>query len=78
MIGNGNGSAVASVGGAVAGGIVGGRLEQAGSRRYSIELTVKLDSGEQRIYSVETGENFRIGDRVRVTTTNGISRLSHY
>lgn len=77
MIGNGNGSAVASVGGAVAGGIAGEHLAQVGSVRRSIEVTVKLNSGEQRTYSMETGENFRIGDKVRVTTADGISRLSH-
>lgn len=76
-IGSGNGSVAASIGGAVAGGIAGKYLEQAGSVRRSIEVTVKLDNGEQRTYSVEAIETFRVGDAVRVTTTNGISRLSH-
>jgi len=76
-IGSGNGSVVASIGGAVAGGIAGGYLEQAASVRRSVEVTVRLNSNEQRTYSVETGETFRIGDTVRITTTNGISHLSH-
>lgn len=76
-IGSGNGSVAASIGGAVAGGIVGRYLEQAGSVRRSVEVTVRLDNDEQRTYSVEAAETFRIGDAVRVTTTNGISHLSH-
>ncbi|RJF97766.1 glycine zipper 2TM domain-containing protein [Noviherbaspirillum saxi] len=76
-IGSGTGSAVAGIGGAVAGGMAGQHAEQSGSGRSTTEVTVRLDNGELRTFAVEPGESFRVGEMVKVTTNNGLVRLSH-
>ncbi|GIZ50984.1 outer membrane lipoprotein [Noviherbaspirillum aridicola] len=75
-IGSGTGSTVASIGGAVAGSMAGQRAEESSIRSGSTAVTVRLESGEVRSFQLEPGENYRVGDVVRVTTANGISRLS--
>ncbi|HJV51582.1 MAG TPA: glycine zipper 2TM domain-containing protein [Noviherbaspirillum sp.] len=75
-IGNGSGSAVASIGGAVAGGMAGQHVEQSGASRRYTELTVRFDNGDERTYTAETGEDFRVGDTVQVTATNAVTRIS--
>lgn len=75
-IGSGTGSSVASVGGAVAGGMAGQRVEQSGAGRRSIELTVRLENGEERTYQVDPTEQYRAGDTVKITTSGGESRVT--
>ena len=75
-IGSGNGSTAAGIGGAIAGGVAGQRAEEAGKVNASTEVTVLLDSGENRVYRVDAGEPFRTGDTVRVTTVNGVSKVA--
>ncbi|OWW19046.1 glycine zipper 2TM domain-containing protein [Noviherbaspirillum denitrificans] len=77
-IGSGSGSTAAGIGGAIAGGVAGQRAEEAGKVNTSTELTVQLDSGESRVYRVDPGEPFKIGDPVRVTTVNGVSKVARY
>lgn len=76
-IGSGHGSTAASVGGAVAGGMAGHQAEQSRKNRSTTALTVRFDSGETRTYHVEAGANFRAGDIVKVTTSGGITRITH-
>ena len=75
-IGGGTGSAVAGIGGAVAGGLAGQHAEQSNSSRNSTELTVRFDSGEARTYAVAPEDNFRVGETVRVSTNNGVVRVT--
>jgi outer membrane lipoprotein SlyB len=75
-IGSGAGSTVASIGGAVAGSVAGNRAEQSGVRSAATEVTVRLDSGEERNYRVEPGEAYRIGEPVRVVTSKGLARIT--
>lgn len=77
-IGSGTGSTAAGIGGALAGGMAGQRVEEAGKSSSSTELTVQLDSGENRTYRADPGEPYRVGDMVRITTVNGVSTLTHY
>ena len=78
-IGSGAGSTAAGIGGAIAGGVAGQRVEETGKVNASTELTVQLDdSGENRIFRIDQGEPFRIGDTVRVTTVNGVSKVARY
>lgn len=77
-IGSGSGSTAAGIGGAVAGGLAGQRVEEAGKGSTSTELTVQLDSGENRVYRIDPGEPFRVGDTVRITTVNGVSKLARH
>lgn len=78
-VGSGKGSAVATVVGAVAGGVAGAAAEEGLTRRQGVDITVKLDSG--RVISVVQEQtpqsSFRVGDRVRILTLNGETRIAH-
>lgn len=76
-IGHGKGSAVAAVIGAVAGGLAGSAIEEGATRSEAMEITVKLDNG-QLISIVQAGDplEFRAGDRVRVLSGRGDTRVT--
>ncbi|EQM69482.1 membrane protein [Aquipseudomonas alcaligenes OT 69] len=78
-IGGGRGSVVAAVIGAVAGGLLGAATEEGLTRTQGVEITVREDDGSMRAYVQEVQENeiFRVGERVRIMTVNGTSRVSH-
>jgi outer membrane lipoprotein SlyB len=76
-VGQGRGSAVAAVVGAVAGGIAGQAIENNRSRVPGVELTVRLDNGELRAIVQEIdGQQFKPGDRVRLLSQGGVTRVS--
>ena len=78
-IGGGRGSVVAAVIGAVAGGLLGAATEEVLTRTQGVEITVREDDGSMRAYVQEVQENeiFRVGERVRIMTVNGTSRVTH-
>jgi len=76
-IGGGRGSIVGSVLGAVAGGLAGQAAEGAVMRKAGVEVTVKLDNGELRAVTQEADETFRPGERVRLLSGGGVTRVSH-
>lgn len=78
-IGGGRGSIVAAVIGAVAGGLLGSATEEGLTRTQGVEITVREDDGTMRAYVQQVQENeiFRVGERVRIMTVNGTSRVSH-
>lgn len=77
-IGGGRGSAVAAVIGAVAGGLLGAMNEEGLTRTQGVEITVREDDGSMRAYvqAVEENQIFRVGERVRIMTVNGTSRVT--
>lgn len=75
-VGGGRGQAVGAVLGAVIGGVAGQKLEENAGTRPGLEITVKLDNGTLRAYVQEGDEEFKAGDRVRITTSGGYSRVS--
>ena len=77
-VGGGRGSAIAGVLGAVAGGVAGAAVEEGITRTQGVEITVREDDGSLRAYvqEVRPNENFRVGDRVRITSVNGTSRVN--
>ena len=75
-IGSGKGSVIGSVAGAVAGGLAGSAAEQAVTRQKGLEITVKLDSGRLIAVTQAADERFTVGDRVRVLTGQGITRVT--
>lgn len=76
-VGQGRGSAVGAVLGAVVGGIAGQAIENNSSKVPGVELTVRLDNGELRAVVQETdGQQFRPGDRVRLLSQGGVTRVS--
>mgnify|MGYP001201332807 FL=1 len=75
--GAGRGSAVGAVIGAVIGGVAGSAAEEGATRRAGIEITVKLDSGSMVAIVQEADEKFEVGERVRILSGQGISRVTH-
>ena len=76
-IGAGRGSILGAIVGAVAGGVAGNAIENGADRRPGYELTVRLDDGEMRAIVQEADEPFNPGDRVRILSRGGISRVTH-
>ncbi|GAC1035991.1 glycine zipper 2TM domain-containing protein [Pseudomonas sp. No.117] len=77
-IGGGRGSFVTAIIGAVAGGLLGAATEEGFTKANGVEVTVKEDDGGTRAYvqAVNKGEIFRVGERVRILTVNGTSRVA--
>lgn len=77
-VGGGRGSMVAAVIGAVAGGMLGAAAEEGITRTDGVEITVREDDGVLRSYvqAVSPNEIFRVGERVRISSVNGQSRVS--
>ena len=76
-VGGGRGAAVATVLGAVAGGVAGGVAEEGATRKQGVEVTVRLDSGQiVAIVQQVSATTFNVGDRVRVLTLNGETRVA--
>lgn len=76
-IGGGKGSTIGSILGAVAGGVAGNAIEQGATKRQGLEITVKLDNGELRAITQEADEVFRPGERVRLLSGGGVTRVTH-
>lgn len=76
-MGGGKGSIVGAAVGAVLGGLGGAAAEEAVTRKTGVEITVKLDSGRMLAVTQAADEAFREGDRVRVLTGGGVTRVSH-
>ena len=77
-VGGGRGSIITGVLGAVAGGMAGAAAEEGLTRNQGIEITVREDGGQTRAYVQEVDSNisFAPGERVRILTVNGVSRVS--
>jgi len=75
-VGGGRGSIVGTVLGAVAGGLAGQAAEGAFARKPGQEITVKLDNGELRAITQEADEVFRPGERVRLLSGTGPTRVT--
>jgi outer membrane lipoprotein SlyB len=75
--GGSRGSAIGSILGAVAGGVAGNAIEQGATKKQGLEITVKLDNGELRAITQEADETFRQGERVRLLSGGGVTRVTH-
>ena len=76
-IGQGNGSIAGAIAGAIIGGLVGNAAEEYGTHRPGVEVTVLLDSGKMVAITQEADEQFKPGDRVRILSGNGATRVTH-
>lgn len=78
-VGGGKGSYVMAVIGALAGGLIGAAAEEGLTKTEGVEITVREDDGALRAYvqAVEPNQIFRVGERVRILTINGTSRVTH-
>jgi len=77
-LGGGRGKMVMAVIGAVAGGMLGAAAEEGLTRVQGVEITVREDDGKQRAYvqQMKKDEILRVGDRVRILSVGGRSRVS--
>ena len=76
-IGHGKGSTVGAVLGAVLGGVAGQAIEEKTTKKDGMEITIKLDSGQIIAVTQEADDQFRAGERVRVLSGGGATRVSH-
>jgi outer membrane lipoprotein SlyB len=75
-VGHGSGSSAAAVLGAVAGGVAGNMLENKATTKDAYEITVRLDSGELRAIVQEADVAFAPGQRVRLLSSGGVTRVT--
>lgn len=78
-MGDGTLGALGAVLGAVGGGLIGQAVEEGVTRRKGVEITVKLDNGSMVAITqeVEASETFKPGERVRILSGGGASRVTH-
>ncbi len=76
-IGGGKGQIVGAIIGAVAGGLAGSAIEEGVTRKNALEITVKLDNGQLAAIVQEGDEPFHPGDRVRILSGGGSTRVTH-
>jgi outer membrane lipoprotein SlyB len=78
-LGRGEKASVAgAIAGAVIGGITGAAVEKSGNDKKGVEVTIRLESGNMIAVTQEKDEEFRVGDRVRVLSGQGVTRVSHF
>jgi outer membrane lipoprotein SlyB len=76
-LGGGRGAAVTGILGGVAGGMGGAAAEEGITRQNGYEITVRLDNGELRSIIQAADEQFAVGERVRLLSGGGKTRVSH-
>jgi outer membrane lipoprotein SlyB len=76
-LGGGRGAAVTGILGALAGGMGGATAEEALTRQAGLEITVRLDNGEIRSITQAADESFAVGERVRLLSSGGKTRVTH-
>jgi outer membrane lipoprotein SlyB len=79
QIGGGNGQIAGAVLGAVLGGLGGSAIEEKMTSQNGVEITVRLDSGRTIAITqaADVNEQFRVGDRVRVLSGGGTTRVAY-
>ncbi|MBT8130719.1 MAG: hypothetical protein KJO35_00490 [Gammaproteobacteria bacterium] len=76
-VGDGRGERIMEVVGAAAGGAAGAAVEEGVTRRGGVEISVLLRNGDEIaiVQQIDPKADFRIGDRVRVLSSRGQSRV---
>jgi outer membrane lipoprotein SlyB len=76
-VGGGRGSTLGTIVGAVAGAVAGNAIERNVTEKNGIEITVKLEGGQMIAITQEADEQFQPGERVRVLSGGGATRVAH-
>ncbi|MGI4985670.1 MAG: glycine zipper 2TM domain-containing protein [Janthinobacterium lividum] len=77
-LGGGRGSLLTGIIGGIAGAVAGNAVEKGMGTGNGVEITVRLDNGDLRaITQNASGEVFRAGERVRLLTSGGVTRVTH-
>ena len=69
-------NAAGAIAGAVVGGLIGNAVEKSGNDRKGVEVTVRLEDGRLIAITQEKDEDFRTGDRVRILSGQGATRVT--
>ena len=77
MGGSSSAHAAGAIFGAILGGVIGQQVERSSNERPGVEVTVQLDSGKYIAVVQEADEAFRSGDRVRILSGRGATRVTH-
>jgi outer membrane lipoprotein SlyB len=77
-IGGGKGAIITTIIGAVGGGLLGAAGENLLTKSNGVEITFRLDSGAIRsvVQQVQTNERFSVGQRIKVMSVNGQTRVT--
>lgn len=75
-IGGGRGNVLATIGGVILGGLAGNAIENQTDKKQGLEITVQMDNGETRAIAQEADVMFTAGQRVRVLSGNGPTRVT--
>jgi len=75
-VGGGSGRTIMTVGGAILGGIVGDVIENQVTRTHGLEITVRLDNGETRVVAQAADVPINAGQRVRMISGGGPTRVA--
>jgi outer membrane lipoprotein SlyB len=77
-IGGGKGSIATAIIGGIAGAVAGNAVENGVAVQNGVEITVRLDNGDMRaITQSANGELFQAGERVRLLSSGGVTRVTH-
>ncbi|SAL40742.1 outer membrane lipoprotein [Caballeronia humi] len=77
-LGGGRGSILTGIVGGLAGAVAGNAVENSTAVKNGLEITVRLDNGDMRaITQTSTGEVFQAGERVRLLSSGGVTRVTH-
>ena len=76
-VGQGRGSGIGTILGAIAGGVAGTAIEEKATKKDGLEITVKLENGSYVAVTQDADEDFRPGQRVRILSGDGTTRVSH-
>jgi outer membrane lipoprotein SlyB len=66
QVGNGGGRSLATIAGAVGGALAGNKIEKNAKKTTSYDVTVKMDTGEQRVVRQATVPSLAIGQKVAI------------
>lgn len=77
-LGGGRGSLLTGILGGIGGLVAGNAIERGVGNKQGVEVTVRLDNGDLRaITQAAGGETFAAGQRVRLLTSGGVTRVTH-
>lgn len=74
-IGGGRGQVLAAIGGGLLGAYAGDRIEQAAGKTRGLEIVVLLDNGETRVVAQADDVAIGVGQRVRLISGGGPTRV---
>lgn len=74
-VGGGTGNVLATIGGGILGAVAGNAVENQVGKTKGLEITVRLDNGETRVVAQAADVPVSAGQRVRLISGNGPTRV---